>query len=180
MPIFCICSTITIDRFVRNLKKSNIIIGVIFVGIITSSIIFYDFQKIDYEHEKESFEISYKISSMIQGVNKIYPEHAFLITSETIQQWPIQYNKMEFNIQLFPTVNNNTLEQFIEEFHENGLTHIIADDRNQIDPFLKDVFMNENKEYLEKVYDSKQDGFEYHVKLFKINYEKFFELIPRE
>ena len=40
--------------------------------------------------------------------------------------------------------------------------------------FLKDVFDNEkNYPYLIKEWDSKNDGFTYHVKIFKINYEIF-------
>ena len=39
--------------------------------------------------------------------------------------------------------------------------------------FLKDVFNNEkNFPYLIKEYDSKDRGLNYHVKIFKIDYEK--------
>ena len=40
------------------------------------------------------------------------------------------------------------------------------------------IFFNENEfPYLEKVYDSKEKGYDYHVKLFKINYKEFENVI---
>ena len=40
--------------------------------------------------------------------------------------------------------------------------------------FLKDVFENEEKfPYLTKIYDSSEVGYDYHLKIFRINYEKF-------
>jgi len=48
-----------------------------------------------------------------------------------------------------------------------------VDDKKERPSFLIDVFTNEmDYHYLEKKYDSKNDGFIYHVKVFKINYEK--------
>ena len=36
------------------------------------------------------------------------------------------------------------------------------------------LFSEEEKHnYLKKIYDSKEDGFEYHMKIFEIQYEKF-------
>ena len=43
---------------------------------------------------------------------------------------------------------------------------------------FKQVFDNEKEfPYLIKEYDSKENGFKYHVKLFRINYDKFSEEI---
>ena len=40
--------------------------------------------------------------------------------------------------------------------------------------FLQDVYYNEEKyEYLNKVFDSKDRGFEHQVKLFEIDFQKF-------
>ena len=48
-------------------------------------------------------------------------------------------------------------------------------DRNsELPEFLQDVYYFEEKyPYLDKVYDSKDSGLKYHIKLFKINYEKY-------
>lgn len=60
------------------------------------------------------------------------------------------------------------------KFKDKGLTHIMIDDDEDRQTFLKEVFVNEkNFGYLNKIYDSKWDEFAYHVKIFEINYEYF-------
>ena len=64
--------------------------------------------------------------------------------------------------------------EFIGAGKNNSLTHIVADENPNRPEFLKDVFKNEEKfPYLTKVYDSSEHGFEYHLKIFRIDYEKF-------
>lgn len=70
-----------------------------------------------------------------------------------------------------PTINYNSLKEYIIDSKEKGLTHIIVDDNKNRQTFLKDVFVNEKSfPYMKKIYDSKSDGFNYHVKVFEINY----------
>ena len=58
-------------------------------------------------------------------------------------------------------------------------THLLVDNYNNgLDKtnqnILNEIFSNEEKfPFLEKIYDSKENGYEYHVKLFKINYKIF-------
>ena len=67
-----------------------------------------------------------------------------------------------------------SLNEFIEFGREQGLTHITVDNNPNRAEFLKDIFYNEEKmPYLTKIYDSSEHGYEYHVKIFSINYEKF-------
>ena len=53
------------------------------------------------------------------------------------------------------------------------LTHIIADENPNRPEFIKDVFENEAIPYLTKIYDSSEHGYQYHLKIFQIDYEKF-------
>jgi len=79
-----------------------------------------------------------------------------------------------FDFSIIPTSNFDSLENYIIRNNENGLTHIITNNNIEQEKFIVEIFNNENKyTYLEKIYDSKNDGFNYHVKLFKIDYEKF-------
>ena len=66
------------------------------------------------------------------------------------------------------------MNEFIDSGKNEGLTHIVADKNPNRLEFLKDVFENEEKfPYLTKIYDSSEHGYEYHLKIFQINYEKF-------
>ena len=54
------------------------------------------------------------------------------------------------------------------------MTHLIIDNSPMTKGFLKELFENETKyQYITKIYDSKDDGYSYHIKIFKINYEIF-------
>ena len=80
--------------------------------------------------------------------------------------------QMKFLLVIIPTTNYDSLEEYVVDSKDKGLTHIIVDDNKNRQMFLKDVFANgENFPYLKKVYDSKSDGFNYHVKVFEINYK---------
>ncbi|MEK7784316.1 MAG: hypothetical protein AAB658_02670, partial [Chloroflexota bacterium] len=80
----------------------------------------------------------------------------------------------KFDVITIPTDNFNSLEDYISESKDKGLTHIMVDNKKERQDFLVDVFNNEsNYSYLKKIYDSKDDGYVYHVKVFKIDYEKF-------
>ena len=66
------------------------------------------------------------------------------------------------------------MNEFIDYGKKEGLTHLIADENENRPKFLKDVFYNEEKfPYLTKIYDSSEHGYDYHLKIFKIDYEKF-------
>ncbi len=65
------------------------------------------------------------------------------------------------------------LKEFVKNNLDNGLTHIVIDDGKDRPDFFKILMKNEKSiEYLEKVYDSKENGFNYHVKVFEIDFSK--------
>ena len=66
------------------------------------------------------------------------------------------------------------LNEFISFDKNDGLTHVVVDNNPNRPEFLKDVFYNEEKfPYLIKIYDSSKQGYDYHLKIFKIDYEIF-------
>jgi len=71
----------------------------------------------------------------------------------------------------------STLSEYIIDSKEKGLTHIVVDGKQQ-PKFLNDVFFDAQKfPYLIKEYDSQDKDYQYHVKIYKIDYEKFNEKI---
>ena len=171
-PMFSVLAVLAIQKICGKIPKSNIIIIVIISAIIVSSIVFYDYKKIDYEHEKEAFEILEKTSPLIDKSNTLYPETSYFSTIQTIEQWPNLYSKMKFNISTISTNNHNSMEEFIINSQDQGLTHIIIDDNVNRDKFLNELFIDETKySYLKKIFDSKDKGYEYHLKVFEIDYK---------
>ena len=67
-----------------------------------------------------------------------------------------------------------SLSEFLNNARIDGLEYLLVDDNPHRPQFMKDVLNNEvDYRFLEKIYDSKDDGLTYHVKIFKIDYEKF-------
>ena len=72
----------------------------------------------------------------------------------------------------------NNLDEYFEILKKRKVTHLLLDKENNIRIIndelrihLRDIFENEqNYPFLIKEYDSKENGFNYHVKLFKIDY----------
>ena len=67
---------------------------------------------------------------------------------------------------------------FLLNEKENGLTHIVIDQSQIKDnlrkTFLIEIYENENKyNFLKKIYDSNNEGLNYKIKIFKIDYELF-------
>ena len=66
-----------------------------------------------------------------------------------------------------------SVESLILE-NDKQFSHLIADSMDNRPEFLKDIFENEDRyPYLIKEWDSKDEGFAYHVKIFKIDYALF-------
>ena len=73
------------------------------------------------------------------------------------------------NIEKIPSTT-----KLIESYRNDGLEYIITDDVGTRPEFIKEIFSNESEfSYLEKVFDSKDYGHNYNVKLFLIDYEEY-------
>ena len=76
-------------------------------------------------------------------------------------------------------ISANTLTELIEDGKNFDLKYIpINADNNGFNDFLDDVYYNEkNYPYLQKIYDSTELNFKkIKIKIFEINYEKYYEL----
>jgi len=172
-PMFCVFSVFTVNKFLKGLAKQNVILILIVIGILLSSIIFLEFKKFDYEHEREALSITYHVVKMIGGVNSYHPESEYLKVVVMEKKWPVLSSSIT-EIPVIQTKGYESLIQYIKNSKEKGLTHLIVDNNENRPYFIKDVFNNEeNYPYLIKEFDSKEYNYKYQVKVFKIDYEKF-------
>ena len=59
--------------------------------------------------------------------------------------------------------------------NEKGLTHLVLDNSNLDNEYLKHVFNNDaGYSFLNKVFDSRDLGYKHHVKVYEIDFERFF------
>jgi len=179
-PVLVIVSLYFISYIDNKFKYENLFLVLLILGVLIASLMFLDYKMIDKNHEFESMKISYKINEITQTVNSYYPETVYInIPSMAKEKFPILYSNFEDKSSKIVEVHADSIDEYIKLCKEKGITHLVIDDRDYSlmnTQFLGDVFKNEQEyPYLIKQYDSRVDNFSYHVKIFKIDYDMFFQ-----
>ena len=172
-PLFCVLSVFTIREISEKIQAKNFLLVLFICGVIVASGIFLDVKKYDYEHQIEAFNIAHQVANISNGVNDYYPEDSYIKPAELPSKWPVLSSELVLPVSIIPTQGFDSLEKYIELSKDKGLTHLVVDGANNRPSFLNDVFYHEEKyPYLVKVYDSVNQGYSYHIKIFKIDYKK--------
>jgi len=181
-PLFSIISLYSIQK-IDKIRNFKIIFILIIVGIIFSSIGWLEYKWIDEKYENEAFKISLKIKELTQGVNNFYPESEYLEYIKLDQPYPQLKNQIYDEHYIFDKNNNyNEIKELLLNGKNNGLTHLVIDEsqipNNLRQEFLIEIYKNENKyNFLNKIYDSNDEGFNYKIKIFEIDYKLFDKFI---
>ena len=170
-PIFSLISLYSVRSYVSKFTKKNIVLLTIIIGIFIASIIFYEYDKIDYNEERELNEIVKSIPITPSGLNFHPTMTRYVSVTEIPDQWPFVFYDEIRKTKVVSTNNYENLENFILDSRKD-LTHLIVDENSNLPKFLQEIYYSEGKfDYLDKVFDSKNSGFKHHVKLFEINYD---------
>ncbi|MDC0240908.1 glycosyltransferase family 39 protein [Candidatus Nitrosopelagicus sp.] len=178
-PIFALISLYLIEFFMN--KKNNVkwISGIV-IGIIGCSSIFFLIDQVtDYDYEREYLDIAFYIYHNMGAVNNYYPEGKYLNFlkydasndfPKLSKDFPLMRNYKIISEAEVPATNS--IIEYIEFTKEKNLTHIVTNGVNAKPDILNSIFSNENDyPYLEKIFDSKEQGYQVHVKIFKVNYD---------
>ncbi len=172
-PVFCLLSLFAVQSYISKSNKKNIIISLLIIGILCSSVAFYEYKKIDYNKERELYEIGKITTQITSGINSHPTESRYTRVAQIPNEWPFVFHDDMYKIKIISTKGHNNLQNYILN-SRNELTHILVDDDSNLPEFLKDVNKNENEyEYLKKIFDSKDEGFNYQMKIFEIDFQKF-------
>ncbi len=172
-PIFALISLFAVQNYISKTNKKNIVIILIIAGILCTSIVFYEFKKIDYEKEKELYEIGKIASKIVSGVNTHPTESRYISAAQIPNEWPFAFHDDMYQVKRVSTINAESLQDYILN-SKNELSHILIDNDPNLPEFLKDINKNEEDyPYLKKVFDSKDEGFKHQMKIFEIDYNKF-------
>jgi hypothetical protein len=172
-PIFCLVSLFAVETYLTKLPRKNLVLSVMIIGVLIASVGFYEYKKIDYEKEKELNEIAKIASKTATGLNWHPAVIGYIRAAEIPTKWPFVFNEDDYKIKAVSASNYEDLESFISD-SRGDLTHLIVDDNHNLPKFLSEVYHNEEKyKYLDKVFDSKDNGFKHQVMIFEINFQKF-------
>jgi len=172
MPFFSVLSLFIIDSIANKTSRRKLFFILLIVCIFASSWIFLELKKVDQEHEREAFAIAQQVAKFTKVTNVYEPESKYLKIATIGDDFPTLRSSTPPTITL--STDYTSIADFIKSNKEISLTHIVADDNKNRPNFLKDLFSHDEKyPYLVKVFDSSDNGFKYHVKIYKIDYEKF-------
>jgi len=172
-PIFCLVSLFAVKSYLCKFSHKNLFLIIIIIGIFSSSILFYEYQKFDFETEKQYNAIAKIISDESSGINFHPTITRYVYANQLPSSWPYIESEVNFETKIISTGDSKNLQSFINN-SKNSLTNIVVDKNTNLPEFLKDVYYNEdNYPYLIKIHDSNDDLIEYGIKLFKIDYKKF-------
>ena len=176
-PILAVLSTIGISTYHKKIKLKNSFLLIIMVGIVISSILFYEYKKDDWrmnnDIERENVEIAKDIILIADGVNLHPTESRYIRSLQIPNEWPYLYKDIQFETKSIPWFEDNSLENYIKN-NKKELTHIIVDDNYELPEFLIDVYHNNKKyDYLTLVEDYQNLNYNSKFKIFEIDYERF-------
>ena len=179
-PIFSLISVYTVKEITKKFNKAKLISILFVTAILLSSIVYLDYNKIDYEYERDAYQLGLEVHKRTSVINGNFPEvvyvHNKIADVSNLGIFPILSSEVQQKLKIINAeiVDYASPKEFIDFGKNEGLTHIVADNDENKPQFLNDIFKNEEKfPYLIKIYDSSEHGYDYHVKIFRVDYEKF-------
>ena len=175
-PIFVIFSLLAIKEISGKIQNKKILFTLLVVFLLASSSIFLYFKMENMEHEKEALKIANYITENTKVINEYYPEGKYLMITKLLdtEKFPVLGADIPHSVKILPIRGFNTLNEYMEFGHREGLTHLVLDGSERNPIFLNDVFTESKKyPYLIEIFDSYEHGYKYHVKIFEVDFEKF-------
>ncbi len=178
-PMFCIISLFTIKWLSEKISYKKSLYFILIALIIIPSVIFLETKvRVDTIHETEAMKIAEDVVKNASTINQYSPESKYVMIAKMNQsEFPIL--STEFDKMQLLDFHANSIEEYLIIGEEKGLTHLVLDGKESIyrSIFFKNIFYNEKEfSYLTKIYDSNELNYEYHVKIFEIDYKKIHEL----
>ena len=172
-PIFSVISVYIIKKIFDKRISKKILLVMIIGSIVLSSSTFLYLKHTDLTHEKEAFEISKQVIQA-RAINDYYPESEYVRATSFVDKPLMLSGSLWRGPITFETNGYQSLKEFIDKNRKDGLDYIVVDGKPKRPVFLNDVFNHEEKyPYLIKTFDSQENGYKYHVKIFKIDYGEF-------
>ena len=174
-PIFCVISVYGLN-VIKKIQKPKYVILILFIIILSSILLLYYEQAYTVYHN-EILQVTKFVIKTANGVND-YPGNSYVKIATLEQNWPDSLpidkdGRTSYFINKFPSKNYDSLEKYLLDNKNSGLTHLVLTEHNR-SAFLDDLLINyENYLYLEKVFDSEYNNFKNKIIVLKIDYTNF-------
>ena len=180
-PILCLLSGLAIQHYFSKIKAQNYILVGIFIVILFSSVLFYEYKKDDWRmdknYEDEYLKISQEILEFSEGINYHPTIGRYLSVEQLPNQWPISHDDISLKTKLM-SPKDSSLNEFIQQNRES-LTHIVVDNKSDLHKSFIEIHEKEFN-FLDLVYEYEIEEKGEKFKVFKINYNQFNMIYEQE
>ena len=199
-PFLCICIGYTFGEIEKKINKQNLFFIVFLIGIVSSSFFFTSLMILDFEHQKELYDITDELNEKISTVNRDLRWLSYFgwVNDDLNKNFPIlskdlakststdlivigkktlhDFNNFEDYLQYGKTQGMEYLVLDGHNLHNQMLIHVFENEEEY--PFLKKIFEKEIKptflkEFKNFIFGSIEYDYPFHVKAFKIDYNEF-------
>jgi O-antigen/teichoic acid export membrane protein len=175
-PFFSILSLFGV-KYITNGKRNQTVFSILIISLVViASGGFLHFKITDQQHEREALELSRYITNSTIGINDYYPEAGYVEVAKMseIKSFPALSDSIPLYPKIISTYGFTSLENYIKFGKQQGLTDLVVDDSKSRPEFLTDVYYHNDKyPFLTKIFDSSEHGFKYHLKIYRIDYDKW-------
>lgn len=198
LPFLIIFSVIPIQRVVEyglstftfsRKQKDIFLTGIVITAIILSIIVIIGYipnsqlesEKLEFsKYALENFDEGATLRDYVGGLDYLQ----YLLISNSFRDYEINsaiLDSVDTTFEETDAPNGETIEEFIINGEDYNLKYIISNEiEGVVHPITDRLYHNHAKyTYLEKIFDSNEYGFkELKIKVFKIDYEKFYQEFP--
>ena len=156
---------------IENIKK--IIIITIIIIVIISSVLFLNYKDINIEKEQELIELANIVNNntdTILFINSPILAHLDAASLSELKEFPVISSVYDKKSATDVSLDFDVGDFFLN-MKKHGITHIVIDEEIEKQDVLEKVFNNyEQNKNIKKIFDSKEEGYNYDIKIYKIDY----------
>ena len=145
----------------------------IIIIVVASSFLFLNYKNINVEEEQELIELAKivnKNKDVLLYVNSPILTHFDAAKLSELKEFPVISSVYDVCCNVVISLDFD-VEDFFPNMKKHGITHILIDEEVNNPIILKKISDNlEKYKNLDKIFDSEEEGYDYHIKLYKINY----------
>jgi len=178
-PLFSIAAIYTIKKIFERFNREKILSVIIISSLIVISAYYLDLKNIDVEYELEAYNMAQLIAERTNGIYLFGQESGYLslVKLNQIDEFPVNSDKYHPAGPIQIRASFNDIDGYIEHAKSAGVTHLVLDGGDRSAKLFNDVFYEREKyPFLTEEFNSKDYGYNYLVKIYRIDFKEFDKL----
>jgi len=175
-PLFSIAAIYTIKKIFERFNREKILSVLIISSFIVISVYYLDLKDVNVEHELEAYDMAGLIVDRVEGIYLYGPDAGYLhlVKLNQINEFPVNSDEYRPSLPIQVRATFNTMNEYMEHAKISEITHLILDGGDRDPKLFNDVFYEREKyPFLTEEFNSKDYGYNYLVKIYRIDFKEF-------